>query len=315
MGTLAEITVVTKDKESAYGAIDFAFAEIKRIEQLMSRYDPESALSRLNQRAGEEFVETDKELLYLITKSIRLSKLSKGAFDVTVAPLIEAYGFDKTIEGNFVLPSREEIGRGLNLVGSDKIIIDENNRVRFSLSGMKLDIGGIAKGYAVDRAIEILKQRGIDKALVNLGGNIFALGSPRKGGWQIGMQHPEIKDRIWAKIELNNKAVATSGNYERFFTAQGERYGHIISPKTGLPVGTVLGATIIASSALEADGLSTAVFVLGAQEGMELIESIKGVEGVIISKDRASPQLIKQMVSKGLEGRVLREERRYLRLW
>ncbi len=316
MGTPAEITVVAKDKKSAYEAIDAAFSEIRRIEQLMSRHKPESALSRLNQRAGEESVETDRELLYLIAESIRLSRLSRGAFDITVAPLIEAYGFNKAIEGDFTLPSREEIAKSLDLVGSDKIIIDdENNRVRFSLPGMKLDLGGIAKGYAVDRAIEVLKQREIDKALVNLGGNIFALSSPREKGWQIGMQHPEIKDRIWAKIELKGEAVATSGDYERFFTAKGKRYGHIINPKTGRPAGAVLSATIVASSALEADGLSTAVFVLGAQEGMELIESIDGVEGVIITKDREDPRLIKQLVSKGLKERLLHKERRYSRLW
>lgn len=317
MGTPVEISVVARDKESAYEAIASAFGEIKRIEQLMSGYESQSALSRLNQRAEKGFVEIDKELLYVISESIRLSKLSKGAFDITVAPLMEAYSFGKRIEGDFVLPSKEEIKRKLHLVGSDKIIIDEkNDRIRFALSGMKIDLGGIAKGYAVDRAIEVLKQRGIDKALVNLGGNIFALGSSRRGLWQVGLQHPTIKERIWATIELDNEAVATSGNYERFFDFRGKRYGHIINPGTGRLVDNVLSVTIIAKTALQADGLSTAVFVLGAEAGMELIESIEGVEGVLITKDgKGSPQSIEQIVSTGLEGRLLPGEKRYLRLW
>lgn len=317
MDTPVEISVVARDKESAYAAIALAFSEIERIEQLMSSYESQSALSRLNQRAGEGFIEVDKELFYVISESIRLNKLSKGAFDITVAPLVETYSFDKRVEEGFVLPSKEEIKRKLHLVGSDKIIIDEKNtRIRFAIFGMKIDLGGIAKGYAVDRAIEVLKRRGINKALVNLGGNIFALGNSRRGPWQIGIQHPTIKNRIWATIELNNQAAATSGNYERFFDFQGKRYGHIINPGTGRLVDNVLSTTIIAKSALEADGLSTAVFVLGAEAGMELIESIEGVEGVLITEDKENPpQLIKQIVSTGLEGRLLPREKEYSRLW
>ncbi|MBU1486606.1 FAD:protein FMN transferase, partial [bacterium] len=277
MGTVVEIKVVGKDQAKAKEALNKAFGEIEKVNSLMSTYIEESEVSLLN-REGEAKV--SKETLEVIEEALKISSLSQGAFDITVRPLINLWrraGKEKK------LPSREEIEGALSLAGFEGIEIKEDV-VSLKSAGMEIDLGGIAKGYAVDKAIEALKDAGIENALVNAGGDIYALGlRSSKKPWTIGIRHPREKNKILATVKVTNKAVTTSGDYERYFMLGGVRYSHIISPKTGYPVSEVpMSVSIIAQNCTLADALATACFVLGPDEGIKLIESLGQVEGMII---------------------------------
>jgi len=277
MGTVVEIKVVGKDQAKAKEAINKAFDEIEKVNSLMSTYIEESEVSLLN-REGEAKV--SKETLEVIEEALKISSLSQGAFDITVKPLLDLW---KKAKNEAKLPLKEELNKTLSLVNFKNIEIREDT-VSFKVPGMKIDLGGIAKGYAVDRAIEALKEAGIENALVNAGGDIYVLGlRSSKKPWKIGIQHPREKNKILAKVKVTNKAVTTSGDYERYFTLDGKRYSHIISPKTGYPAGEVpMSVSIIAQNCALADALATACFVLGPDEGIKLIESLGQVEGMII---------------------------------
>jgi len=277
MGTVVEIKVVGKDQAKAKEAIEEAFGEIEKVNSLMSTYIEESEVSLLNR---EGMARVSGQTLEVIEEALRMSSLSKGAFDITVRPLINLW---RKARKEKKLPSREEIEGALSLVGFKGIEIEEDV-VRLKSAGMEIDLGGIAKGYAVDKAIEALKDAGIENALVNAGGDIYALGlRSSKKPWTIGIQHPREKNKILATVKVTNKAVTTSGDYERYFTLDGVRYSHIISPKTGYPVSEVpMSVSIIAQNCTLADALATACFVLGPDEGTKLIESLPQVEGMII---------------------------------
>jgi thiamine biosynthesis lipoprotein ApbE len=252
MDTFAEISCYSSDTKEARYAIDEAFKEIERIEKVFSKFDEESEVSKVNTLAGERNIVISPEMFKLLEHSIYYSKLSKGCFDITVEP------FKK---GRY-----------------EKIILDRDNlSVHFLDKDMKIDFGGIAKGYAVDRAKEILVSHGIKSALINIGGNIFALGNPHsRKAWQIGIRDPREKSKIIYKVNLKDRAVSTSGSYERPF--------HIIDPSTGEPSDEMFSVTIVAGSAEEADALSTAVFVMGLQKGLELVNSLEGIEIYTIDK-------------------------------
>jgi len=194
------------------------------------------------------------------------------------------------------VPTEEEIEEAISLVGYQRIIL-EGNQIRLEKEGMQIDLGGIAKGYAVDKAIEALEKNSIKRALVNAGGDLYALGTDPQGEkWQIGVQDPREEDKIIDIIKVKDKAVATSGDYRRYFTLEGKRFSHIVNPKTGLTVQDVpMSVTIIGPDATTTDALSTGVFVLGPEEGMKLIESLPGVEGMIISEG------MKKLTSQGWE--------------
>ncbi len=275
MGTLVEITVLPANEK----AVKEAFNEMKRIDALMDIYRENSEVSILN-REGEDRV--SKETLEVIKKSIEFSRLTRGAFDITCGPLVNLW---KEAKKNKEIPTAEEIKETISLVGYKKLIL-EGSWVRFKEKGMQIDLGGIAKGYAVDKAIEVLKKNGIKQALVNAGGDLYALGKASQGEkWQIGIQHPRQEGKILTIIKVKDEAVATSGDYQRYFMLKGKRFAHIVNPMTGWTVQDVpMSVTIIAPDAASADALATGVFVLGPQEGMKLINSLSGIEGMIVSE-------------------------------
>ncbi|MFA4993387.1 MAG: FAD:protein FMN transferase [Candidatus Omnitrophota bacterium] len=261
MGTFWE--VISPDKEAS----SIVFLEAERIENLLSKYILNSEISRLN-RTGRLSLSPDT--FYIIKKAKEFWQDSDGAFDITVAPLVDIWGFSSQ---RYRVPDEGLIKTTLKLVGCDKIILhEENNVVEFKFPGMKIDLGAIGKGFAVDRAVNKLKENNIDNCLINAGGQIYALGEKSGSPWKIAIQNPS-KPEISATLELKDKSASTSGDYEQFFFEDGKRYCHIIDPKTGYPVTSEISSvTVIADSGLEADALSTAIFVLGKKRGEELLK-------------------------------------------
>jgi thiamine biosynthesis lipoprotein len=286
MGTLVEITVIPTNEK----AIREAFEALKKVDALMSTYQEDSEISILN-REGR--AQVSEETLEVIEDAIKFSNLTDGAFDITCRPLINLWKKAKKEEK---VATEEEIEGAISLVGYQRITL-EGNQIRLEKRGMQIDLGGIAKGYAVDKAIEALKKNGIKRALVNAGGDLYVLGTDPQGEkWQIGIQDPRDEDKIIDIIKVKDKAVATSGDYRRYFTLEGKRFSHIVNPKTGLTVQDVpMSVTIIGPDATTTDALSTGVFVLGPEEGMKLIESLPEVEGMIISEG------MKKLTSQGWE--------------
>ncbi|MFQ5862085.1 MAG: FAD:protein FMN transferase [Candidatus Brocadiales bacterium] len=286
MGTYAEISVYGSNKESAAQAVNEAFEEMDRLDGLMSNYKPTSELSRINREAPQTPTSCDPELLRVIEESLGYSTLTKGAFDITVEPLVSKWGF---YDGKVRVPDAKEVESILPAVSYENINIQgygDSKLISFRHPGTRIDLGGIGKGYAVDRAVEVLKRWGITSALVNLGGNIYALGHPPGArAWKVGVQHPRQKNVLLGYLHLENIGIATSGDYERFFTVDGKRYSHIIDPRTGMPAQGVVSVTVVASSATEADALSTGAFILGLEQGVELLENRDGVGGIITYED------------------------------
>ena len=298
MGTVFEITAYVSDKYKADKAFNDVFKEINRLDYLMSNYKEESELSKVNKYAASEPTDCDNELAYVIEQSLRYSDITDGAFDITVGPLMKKWGFFKE-QGK--IPGKEELESVLKSVSYKNIIIEEKIKkslfrdpgvaktVSFRNSGTQIDLGGIGKGYAVDMAIRVLQGNRIHSALINFAGNIYAYGTPPgKDSWVIGLQHPRKSERLLGSFEIKDKAVSTSGDYEKFFTIDGERYSHIIDPRTGYPVKGIVSVTIVTDNATRADALSTGVFVLGLDKGMDLIEKMQDVEGIIIYENADS---------------------------
>lgn len=279
MGTIVEITCQDKS------AINSGFEEIRKIEKIANNFDPASEISRLNQ---DGHIKASGELIDMVMESLKYNSLSAGAFDITINPVVtlwkERINKNQDEKAEVSLPSREEIKDRLRLVGSDKILLNENeSSIVFNEPGMSVDLGGIAKGYAVDKAISRMKELGVNSAMANAGGNIYCLGKKGKRKWRVGIQHPRKPQNLLFTLELENQAVATSGDYQQYFIADGKRYSHIIDPKTGYPVNNkVISVTITAPTAAQADGLSTAVFVLGKIKGLELVKKVGNVEARIV---------------------------------
>jgi len=290
MGTFAEVTVYSNDEKTAGKAIEGALDEMGRMDRIMSNYKKDSELSRLNRNAVKAPVPCGAELLDVIEKSQYYSELSDGAFDITISPFVALWGF---FDEKGHIPPNKEIDRLLPAVSYKNIVISKSvdpkkpSTVFLKNTQTQIDLGAIGKGYAVDKALEIIKNFGIDNACVNLGGNIYVLGaSAGKNTWKIGVQHPRNKDEILGYLELKNEATATSGDYERFFEIKGNRYSHIINPKTGMPVNGIIAVTIVAPTGTEVDALSTSVFVLGHEKGMELIKKIPNAEAMIAYEEK-----------------------------
>ncbi len=280
MGTVVQIRVVNDNmsEEETNKTIDKAFEVMEEIDRLMSNYKEDSEVSRVNRLKENERMRLDPQ-------TFEFGKLTSGAFDITVEPLLELWEFYSG--GVARLPDDDKIKKALGLVGYDKVVLDNSGKtVGFSKEGVRIDLGGIAKGYAVDKAIESLGNSGIRNALVEAGGDIFASGRGNASyGWRIGIQHPRKGNDILANIELEDRAVATSGDYERYFVLNNKRYSHIIDPMTGYPKSYIpASVTIIAQDTTTADALATAIFVLGPEEGLRFIESMHGVEGMIVSE-------------------------------
>jgi len=298
MGTIVEVCIADRI-ENIRDIADKAFAALREVEDILSIYREDSRVSELNRLAAGEAVTVDFHTFEILRKAIEFNRLTRRAFDITVSPVLELWGFGRNKERR--VPGEDELKKTLNLVGTDKILLDEEARtVRFELPGVKIDLGGIAKGYAVDQAVNSLKNAGVKAALVNAGGDIYALGKKGKGGWVTGIRHPRRRGRILARIKLVNKAIATSGDYEKYFILAGQRYSHIIDPKTGYPAkqNFPMSVTVLAEDCITADALATAVFVLGPEEGMDLINELDEVEAVIVSD---SGEGLRIGLSRGLE--------------
>ena len=271
MGTFWEI--VSPDKRASA----IVFAEAGRIENLLSKYIPDSEISRLN-RTGKLKVSPDT--FYIIKRSKEFWQISQGAFDISVAPLVDLWGFTSQ---KFNVPAEDLIKATLKLVGSDKIILHEkDNVVEFKLPGMKIDLGAIAKGFALDCAVKLLKEKNINSCLINAGGQVYALGEKSGHPWKVAIQSPR-KQEITGTLELKNKSASTSGDYEQFFFNNGKRYCHIINPATGYPADAgIFSVTVVANNSLTADALSTTIFVLGKSKGAELAAKFNNIEIKII---------------------------------
>jgi thiamine biosynthesis lipoprotein ApbE len=310
MGTVFEVSAYASDKNRVEKAFNDVLKEVNRLDLLMSNYKEESELSKVNKNAASEPTYCDNELAYIIEQSLQHSDITDGAFDITIGPLMKKWGFFK---GQGEIPAKEDLESVLESVSYKNIIIEEKIKkslfrdpsivktIFFKNPDTQIDLGGIGKGYAVDMATRILKGNRIRSALINFAGNIYAYGTPPgKESWVIGLQHPRKSEGLLSSFEIKDKAVSTSGDYEKFFTIDGKRYSHIIDPRTGNPVKDIVSVTIIADNATRADALSTGVFVLGLDKGMELIETLPDVEGVIIYEDNNSDLKIK--TSSGLKG-------------
>ena len=290
MGTFAEVSMYSNDEKTAGKAIDEVLNEMERMDRIMSNYKDDSELSQLNKKAVKLPVSCSRELLDVIEKSQYYSELSNDAFDITVSPLVALWGF---FDEKGHVPSNKEIERLLPAVSYKNIIINKRDNppkpgtIFFKNAQTQIDLGAIGKGYAVDKALEVIQKFGIDNACINLGGNIYVLGTPAgKNVWKIGVQHPRNKDEILGYLELENEATATSGDYERFFEIGGKRYSHIIDPKTGMPVSGTISVTIVAPTGTEVDGLSTTIFVLGPEKGLKLMEKIPGADALIAYEEK-----------------------------
>lgn len=281
LGTLVQIRLWGESDSLLEAAAADAFAEIERVEGLTSVFQPESGVWRLNN--GGEVVSA--ELAGLIRKALEVSAKSAGAFDPTVFPLLELWGFYDSTGCERKVPSQGEIERVLNMVDYRMIEL-EADTIRLDLKRAKdVDLSGIAKGYAVDRAAGILREQGVEKGIVDAGGDILCFGHKSKG-WSIGIRDPrsDNPNDLRGIIKIDSGAVATSGDYENYFEADGIRYHHLLDPATGMPAREAISATVLAPTATQADAWATALFVLG-EEGIALLEELEGLEGLIVLAD------------------------------
>jgi FAD:protein FMN transferase len=281
MGTRCYVQLWADDPVKGNAAIDAAMAELRRIDDLMSHYKPESELSQINAHANDEPVEVDKELFDLIKLSTYYSRITDGAFDITYAGVGRLYDYRRHIR-----PTDEQIRAALPAVNWRNMQLDEaHHTVRFMHPGMRIDLGGIGKGYAVDRAVEVLKARGITHAVVTAGGDTRIIGDHMGRPWLVAIRHPDNPNKVVTRIPLSDTAMSTSGDYERFFDENGVRYHHIIDPRTGHSASKVRSATVLAPTATQTDGMSKTAFVLGAERALEIINSMPGFDAVFVLPD------------------------------
>jgi len=291
MGTRCAVELWATDRNAGNAAIEAVFADMRRIDALMSTYKPDSEVSRVNDNAAKEPVAITAELFGLLQTSVQYSGLSKGAFDITYASVGYLYDYRQHFH-----PDEKTIAAALPSIDYRQLRLDPVKRtVAFGKPGMRIDLGGIAKGYAVDRGIQILKDRGFTHSMVNAGGDTRVSGDRFGKPWIVGIRHPDRKDEIAMRIPLVDAAFSTSGDYERFFDEGGVRYHHIIDPKTGHSPHAVRSVTVIASNATRTDGLTKTVFILGPKDGIDFINSLPDADAIVIAADG------KVSYSKGLQ--------------
>ena len=279
MGTIVEIVASGKSSGQLEAAIDDAFAEMARLDRVLSRYHQDSDITRLSQsdKGGRVAPETAE----VIAIGLDVAERSHGAFDLTLGRLKVLWNFD---DENPVVPEQAAIARAMAGTGPRAVELDGLNLIKRSPQLM-VDLAGVAKGYIVDRAIGVLKKHAITDAAVNAGGDMYLLGQHPEHPWRIGIQHPREQGGILATVLVRDRAVVTSGDYERFFEQDGQRYHHIFDPQTGLPARGCQSATVITDSVALGDALATAIFVLGPQKGLELLADYPGAEGLIVAAD------------------------------
>ncbi len=281
MGSRFDITVVAQDSVEAHKHIDLAVKEISRIEKLISSWDPDSQTSAINKNAGLQAVKVNSELIELIKRAKKISQLTDGAFDISYASMDKIWKFDGSMKK---MPSDEAIKNSVSKVGYQNIVIDEENSTVFlKLEGMKIGFGAIGKGYAADKAKDLLISKGVVAGIINASGDMNTWGKQPNGeSWKVAITNPMNKNKAFALLPLNNEAVVTSGNYEKYVNFNGKRYTHIIDPRTGYPSSGIISATVFAPKAELADALATSIFVMGKEVGLNRINQLPKVECILI---------------------------------
>jgi len=311
LGTFVEITAMGESRDELERAVESAFLRISEIEAVADRYTKNSEISKLNlmaKRGGVGEIPVSDDIIEMLDLAGEVSERSNGAFDVTIAPVVDLWDFSPDGRGvGGRVPDKGKIGERLRLVDYRSVVIEkDNNTVSLRKAGIKLDLGGIAKGYAVDEAVKVLRKLGVESGVINAGGDMAVIGykggykGGHKGGgnnggtpWRIGIQDPRNPNGLIAVLSLNDVSVVTSGDYERYFIKGGKRYHHIVDPKTGYPSEAAISVTVIAKNTALADTLATAIFVLGPEMGIRLAEDFAGktddggnsVEAMIVGPD------------------------------
>jgi len=279
--TIVTITVYSESGQKAKAAIDATYAELDRLGKLLNFYTEDSEVSMINRFSGIKPVKVSKDTLDVIDRALYISRITDGAFDVTIGPIVKLWDFEKKI-----LPGDKEIKEKLYLVNYRNVVVDKaNSTVFLRKKGMQIDLGGIEKGYAAERAAEVLKKNGITAGIIAVGGEVRPFGTKPDGGpWRVGIKNPHQKDKndeIIAIVDLAGQAISTSGGYEKFFIRDGKWYHHILDPATGYPAYECQSVSIIAKRA--PDGFPTGIFVLGPKKGLKILKKL-GLEGIIIDK-------------------------------
>ncbi len=281
MGTEVSVQVWHENVEEGMSVVEDIFTEVARIEGLMSTYIEGSEISKINRSAADGPVAAGDELLNLILRSLEISVLTHGAFDITYDSLGQHYDFRERRR-----PDAATIQEGLERIDYRLVEVDRlEGTVRFLEPGVRINLGGIAKGYTVERAVNLLRSRGFRHGIVTAGGDSRLLGDRRGQPFMVGIRDPRNEGEVVLTIPLEDEAISTSGDYERYFEEDGKRYHHIIQPTTGEPAGGVRSATIIGPDAVLTDALSTAVFVLGVDRGLRLIATLPDYEGIVIDAE------------------------------
>ncbi len=281
MGTSLELRAIGTDAALLDEALDESVLELKRVEDLMTDWRP-SPLETLNDKAGQGPQVVPKELFDLIERACEIGRLTGGAFDVTYAGAGKLWDFKQEPP---VIPTDAQLRAALAKVGWQRLVLDKQKLSIDLPAGMRIGLGGIAKGYGVDRAMAVLLKHGVKHGMVNAGGDLKALGQRFGKSWEIAIRHPRERDRVLAVLPVSNTCVVTSGDYERFFEVDGKRYHHILDPRTGRPSTGCMSATVCAPDAAFADSLATALCVLGPEQGLKLVESLPRVEALLVATD------------------------------
>jgi thiamine biosynthesis lipoprotein len=297
MYTVTSVTVVAASPEKAQKAIESAFREIERLGALLNFYSEESELSRINRAAGERPVTVSADTAEVIGKALFASEQTGGAFDVTVGPVVRLWDFSSRS-----VPGARTMKEKVKEIGYRHIVLDKaKGTVYLDRKGVQMDLGGILKGYAADKAVAVLKREGISSGIVAVGGEVRAFGKrPDGASWNVGIQNPRQQgkdDEMIGAVSLSESAASTSGDYEKFFVKDGTRYHHILDPRTGYPVSLCRSVTVIAPEAVLTDAFATGVFVLGPEKGLAMLEKL-GFGGIIIDSEG------KAHVTEGLKDRV-----------
>lgn len=291
------MTVVSSSPEKAQEAIEAAFTEMERLGSLLNFYSDESELSLINRKAGVEAVKASDDTMEIMGKAVFASEQTDGAFDPTVGPVVKLWDFQEKR-----IPDEKSIREKVKEIGYRHIVLDkEKGTVYLDRKGMQIDLGGIVKGFAADKAVAVLRREGISSGIVSVGGEVRAFGKRPDGEmWNVGVKNPRQQgsdDELIAAVRLLDRAASTSGDYEKFFEKDGIRYHHILDPKTGYPVSLCRSVTVIAPEAAMTDAFATGVFVLGPQRGLALLKKLD-FEGIIVGSDGAI------LVTDGLKDKV-----------
>lgn len=278
MGTRCTVELWSEDRAAGNAAIDAVFEEFRRIDRLMSTYKPDSEISAVNARAAQSPVQVSQEFYDLIAQSVEYSKLTRGAFDITYASVGYLYDYREQVH-----PDDARIAAALPGINWRHLeLLPAQRAIRFRRAGVRIDLGGIGKGYAVDRGIAVLRGRGIERAMVNAGGDTRIIGDRFGRPWMVGIRNPDDEGKVALRLPLEDAAISTSGDYERYFEEDGVRYHHILDPKTGKSARKLRSVTVITDTATRSDALTKSVFIMGAEAGIAFINTLPDVDAIAI---------------------------------